>query len=355
MATLRDVASLSGVSTATVSNVLNARHDRVSAETRERVLAAVRKLRYKPTALEKNQKAILTRNLGVVVPDITKHPLLLHGYFRECLDGIMEGAMFRGWSVTVFALKMWDDLGFAIRRTYDGRCDGLIVIAPSKDNETVSTLQERGVPLVLVGTTATKPGISSVDIDNEATGASIANYFVAEGHRKFAFVGDRKNVTACLERERGFSIALKSAGVRIDSYQTFWRDSLPMDFDLLAKTISGMGDDRPTAIFGWHDNTAVRVLEALQNEGLRVPKDVSVAGVDGSPESRACRPTLTTVPQHLHTLGKRAVGMLIDRLGEDSIPDEVVRFSTELILAESSGPAPPAREKILTLNSSFPR
>jgi LacI family transcriptional regulator len=107
MATIREVAKAAGVSTATVSNVLNGRLERVSTETQERVLATVRALKYRPTALEKNQKAILTQNVGVIVPDLTEGPLRRHNYFRNILDGVLESAALRGWSVTIFIERMW--------------------------------------------------------------------------------------------------------------------------------------------------------------------------------------------------------------------------------------------------------
>ncbi|AIE87121.1 LacI family DNA-binding transcriptional regulator [Fimbriimonas ginsengisoli] len=338
MATLRDVAKLSGVSVATVSNVLNARSDRVSPETRERVLAAVRQLRYRPTALEKNQKAIVAQNLGVMVTDLTKNPILLHGYFRNTLDGIMEAAMFRGWSVTIFAEKMWDDLGLAIRRSYDGRCDGLIVIAPIQDSETVRTLQERGVPLVLVGATAPLPGVSSVDIDNEAAGAMAATHLLELGHKRFAFIAVSSIVTASNERERAFRARLASAGFDGDAVQTFRLreiQSIEALADILAQE-----SPRRTGVFCWHDAMAVDLIPLLQRRGVSVPRDMSFVGVDDDPKGQTMSPPLTTFHQPLHAIGKRAANLLIDRLGEDRLPDEVVRFGVELLPRGSSGPAP---------------
>jgi LacI family transcriptional regulator len=339
MATLRDVAKLSGVSTATVSNVLNARSDRVSPETRDRVLSAVRQLRYRPTALEKDQKAILTQNVGVMVTDTTKHPILFHGYFREVLDGILEAAMFRGWSVTIFAEKMWDDLGLAIRRSYDGRCDGLIMIAPPQDSETVKTLQERGVPLVLVGTTAALPGVSSVDIDNESVGAAAAAHLLELGHRRFAYLAPNPDTAAANEREASFRARLRQAGLPDDATRTFFARN-EAALEVVADVISGMGSARPTAIMCWHDGAACSFGAILKARGFRIPDDFSIVGVDKDPLGDIFEPPITTFPQPLHTLGKRAANLLIDRLGEDRLPDEVVRYSTELTIRGSSGPAP---------------
>lgn len=340
MATLRDVARLAGVSTATVSNVLNSRNERVGTETRQKVLAAVRELRYRPTALEKDQKAILTQNLGVMVTDITRNPITRHGYFREVLDGIMEGAMFRGWSVTIFAEKLWDDLGLAVRRSYDGRCDGLIVIAPTVANETVATLQERGTPLVLVGTTAALPGVSSVDVDNEQVGALAAQHLLERGHESFAFLGDRPTIMAAVERESGFRKALYEAGVPENRYRVNWERQGGQPLAELLHDWHAQGRDRPTGFLAWHDAMAESFLAACAAKGVAVPGDLSIVGVDDAPEARTTQPPLTSIPQPLHLIGKRAATLLIDRLAEPDLPDEVVRFSVELVTRESVGPAP---------------
>jgi len=338
MATIRDVAKMSGVSTATVSNVLNARNDRVSLETREKVLAAVRALKYRPTALEQNQKAILTQNVGVMVPDLTQSPLLRHAYFTAILDGVVEVAAFRGWSVTIFVHNMWDDVGHAIRRSYDGRCDGLIVIAPQPGHEVVQTLHERGTPLMLVGTTPWLPHVSSVDIDNVATGRIVAEHMLALGHRRFAYAAELKEHVSSQERARGFQSAVCEAG---GEYVRLTAKEGP-EIKELAERIVAMGDDRPTAFFGWHDTFALRLMEALQAHGLRAPEDFSVAGVNDTVDGREAKPALTTVNNPLGLIGRHAATRFLDRLTSGTATDteEIVRFAPELIVRASTGPAP---------------
>lgn len=347
MATLRDVARLAGVSTATVSNVLNSRNDRVGPETRQKVMAAVRELRYRPTALEQNQKAILSKNIGVMVTDITKNPITRHGYFREVLDGIVEAAMFRGWSVTIFAEKLWDDLGLAVRRSYDGRCDGLIVIAPSSSNETVPVLQERGVPLVLVGSTASLPRMSSVDVDNDQIGTLAARQLLELGHRRFAFLGDRTTVVSCIERERAFRKELRAAGISPDAYRVNWARGGGKSMGAIVEAWKAEGESRPTGFFAWNDDMALQFLRACRERDVSVPRELSLIGCDDSPESTTVEPNISTFPQPLHLIGKRAATLLIDRLDEPDLPDEVVRFSVEYLPRDSSGPAPKTSNRLV--------
>jgi LacI family transcriptional regulator len=350
MATIRDVANLVGVSTATVSHVLNGRVDRVGPETRERVLAAVRQLRYRPPALEDRQMAILTRNLGVVVPDITKNPLLQHGYFCNVLDGILEAAMFRGWSTSIFAERMWDDLGHAIRRSYDGRCDGLIIVAPSVNSELVSFLQQRGTPMVLIGTTSTLDGVSSVDIDNVAAGAAAAQHFLDLGHRRFAFLGRNSLTASSVEREQGFRNALSAAGVPARDIYSFTYEEYRDGQSIAAALLAMPEKIRPTALLGWHDHLAIVVMRVLRDRGVRVPEDISIMGVDASPESADSSPSLTTIRQPLPSLGKRAANLLIDKVEDHNHPDEVVRVSIDFVLRRSTTPAHQADAYALNLS-----
>src|SRR5471030_1601978 len=119
MSTIREVAKLAGVSIGTVSKVLNGSDVRVDPESRERILSSIRTLRYKPPPFEKNQKAAIANNLGMIVPDLFEHPLVRNSYAHLLLDGVLERSAFHQWSVTIFVATMWDDVGNAVRRKYD--------------------------------------------------------------------------------------------------------------------------------------------------------------------------------------------------------------------------------------------
>ena len=351
MATIRDVAKMSGVSTATVSHVLNGRTDRVSADTRDRVFAAVRALKYKPTPLERNQKAILTQNLAVVAQDLTESPLERHGYFRRCLDGILETAAFRGWSVSIFVQRMWGEhqTENVVRRSYDGRTDGVIAIAPAVGNEIVESLQQRGTPLCLVGTTPWLPDVACVDIDNVAAGAAVARHLIALGHQRLAYVGHDLRTTSSAERNEGFRKAASDAGVEVETL-VIGRDSTYE----LAEALVARGREMPTGILGWHDAISNRLARDLAKFGVSVPGDVSIAGVDDDPESGIAPGGTTTVANPVRLMAMRAATLLIDRLvtEEDPGPPEVIRYEPELIVRGSTGPAPDLRRKALLFTST---
>ncbi len=340
MASIRDVARVSGVSTATVSHVLHGRHDRVSEETRQRVLAAIRQLRYRPPLFSADEDNIKTRSIGVLAGDLTRLPISTHLYFSQALDGIIEVAFLRGWTVHLFVERMWDEIGTSVRRGYDGRCDGLISIAPTLDNPTIVSLQERGVPLVLLGTSAFLPDVSSVDIDNEAAGNTLGRHLINLGHSRFAYVGSDPQIAAALEREAGLKRAMLDAGLDPATNLTsfFGRDRL----DHVPALMQLPKDRRPTAFFGWNDGDAHDLLRIFTEMGINVPGEVSVVGVDDDRRSMFSCPPLTTITNPVVALGRRAAHLLIDKVTDPNQPSETVKFSPDLIVRGSTGPAPGA-------------
>ena len=338
MATIREVAKRAGVSIATVSNVINAKDARMSEETRDKVLLAIRELRYRPTALEQDQKAIRTHNIGVILPDATARPISRSGYFREILDGLLEAAFFNRWSVTLFAQRTWDDVGNAVRHRYDGRCDGLILVAPQPEtemSEAMESLHKRGTPMVQIGTTPWLSDVSSVDLDNVAAGRLVAEHLIGLGHRRLGFVSWATIHVASHERMAGF-FAVEGA----ESHTHFAAgEGADRNLATVAQQLLEMGSERPTAVLAWHDGTAVELTEELFKVGLCVPDDISVVGIDDAPEATMFRVPLTTVPNPLPELGNIATKLLVDQLDRD-VPPTSVLLPPTLIVREST--APPA-------------
>ena len=329
MATIRQVASHAGVSIGTVSKVLNGLDDKVDPATKEKIWASVRTLRYRPPAFEQNKKAEGAQNLGLIVPDLMSRPLQRHGYLHMILDGALESSAFRGYSVTIFAETMWDDVGNAIRRKYDGRCDALVVVAPQPDKDIVASLRQRGAPIVQIGTTAWLEDVSSIDIDNVEAGRAMARHLLELGHSRLGFLTNAREQVSSQERYRGFREVGGEAVVRLVQGP---EEGLPA----LARRIAEMGDDRPTAIMGWHDGIVLPLVAALQAEGLAVPHDVSLAGVDASWDATDAGIRLTTVENPVYEIGRQAAAMAIDRFVDPHSPREIVRLPPKLVVGETT-------------------
>ncbi len=331
MATIRQVASQAGVSIGTVSKVLNGRDDKVDPATKERILVAIRALRYKPPAFEQNQKAGLSQNLGMIVPDLPEHPLERHSYLNLVFNGVLGRAALRGWSVTIFAETTWSDVGMAVRRKYDGRCDGLVVVAPQPDRDIVHSLHQRGAPIVLIGTTPWIEDVSSIDIDNVQAGKLVAQHFRQLGHRRIAFLAHYHDHVAAKERWEGFRA---EAASDVEKLMVGREEGLRG----FVHRFVNMGNRRPTALMGLHDGILRDLFRAFEAEGLAVPEDLSVAGVDDAPDVRESGLDLTTVRNPLGDIGARAADMAIARVYDPNVPREIIRIEPSLIVRSSTRP-----------------
>ncbi len=336
MATIRDVAQRANVSIATVSNVLNAKDDRVSTDTKRRVLAAIRELKYRPTVAESSQKAMKSRTIAAVVPDMTAHLLSNHSYFREILDGIINVSFNHGWNVILTVIRTWDDSGNEIRHRFDGRCDGVILVAPQPYHDIVGLLQERGTPLVQVGSTPWLPRISCVDLDNRLAGRYIGELFVANGHKRIGYVEVDDPHISSLERLEGLRLGVGDLPVKV--FRLVAGDCNRLVQELLQLPAK----HRPTALLCWHDGTAQGLIAALLSAGFEVPRDFSVAGVNNDEVSEKFVVPLTTIVNPLFEIGKQAARLLLEQTesGEETV--KTILLEPILLERASVGTAPQA-------------
>lgn len=361
MATIRDVAHLCGVSTATVSHVLHGRLNRVSPDTRDKVMAAIRELRYRPPALEARSSESLAKNIGVIFGELSAGSIIRHTYFRNLLDGILDAATMRGFSATIVVERMWAESGDAIRRGYDGRCDGVILVAPSATSPIIPVLLERGVPISSIGVSLPHSGVTTVDIDNALAAETLVDHLVQLGHRRIAYIGGDSSQVSVEERAEGYRRAMARHGLAGNRKEILCSGTSEEDAyrRRAVRSISEGGrqvrlsgwaeaavdfllQDHPdyTAYVGWNDDIARSMVRALQAAGKRVPLDVSVVGVDDVHFATDEQPELTTMRQPFQIIGRRAADLLIDRIERPESPQEFVRFTAELIVRNSTGPAP---------------
>jgi LacI family transcriptional regulator len=277
-----------------------------------------------------------------MVPDLTESPLTSNAYFRSILDGVLEVAAMSGWSMTIFAQRMWDNFGHTVRRSYDGRCDGLIMVSPEPGNEVVQTLHDRGTPLVLVGSTPWMGHLSCVDVDNVSIGVSAARYLVQLGHKTLAYVGNDREQVSSIERRVSFTEEAIRLGIpenRINWIAVPRHTRSGCEGEVLVNKIHE-SPTIPTGILCWHDGLAKPLVNSLIAAGFGVPRDFSVIGVDDSPEALHSSPSITSFTNPIFEQGKRAAKMIIERLIEGSHTEQVVRFSSNLVVRESTGAAP---------------
>jgi len=339
MSTIREVARASGVSAATVSYVLNNKTGEVSADTRERVMRAIRDLGYRSAPHIMRRRSVKTNTVGLLMIGRNGKYLRQEGYFMPIMDGILSAVALHKYALTTFIFESWTDVHASLRSNVDGKCDGMLFMGPPTENEIVPALHERGVPVVLIYGISTIPGVNRIVADNVAAGRDAVRHLISQGHRRIAYLPGDMIFEPCVSRLQGYKEALAEANIPYDPELTpegefhgpsaYFRTK-----DLFSKPKATW----PTAIFACNDSMAVWTIKALHEIGLSVPGDVSVIGVDDIDQAEASHPRLTTISQHLSQTGFDSMELLYRLINkEQDVPVEVVVPNT-LIVRDSVGP-----------------
>lgn len=314
-ATIKDVAKLAGVSTATVSNVLTERKA-VSTELKVRVCRAMEQLNYKPNSIARSLKTNQSYMIGVIVPDI------LNPFFAEVLKYIGEETNRHGYQMVIY------DSGEDAERErkllkllIDNGADGIINITSRMKEEELS--EAFPVPVVLGDRSdfPTPEKTAFVRSDNFASGKIAAEHLAEKGYKDFVCIaGPVDTASAARRRLEGFKSGLKSCGFSEKDLQVF---TCSFSFDDGYRVMSRFLDtyDRTSryAVYASSDIMAWGVIEACKSRKLRIPEDIAVIGNDNIWCSRYIAQGLTTVENSACELGRRAAELLLDALAEQGI------------------------------------
>jgi LacI family transcriptional regulator len=325
-ATVRDIAARSGVSIATVSRVLNG-HPSVSAYTRQLVQAAVDELG--TTARGSRAGAVYLRC-----------PYPLSDYFGLIVSSVAETLELHGRTLILNAGEAAQHTAvLPTLHTLPG-ISGAIVILPPEPSQDLLALRAREFPFVVVDPRTPLPrDIAAVSAAHFAGARSVTSHLTALGHRRIGLIAGPQNWLASQSRQAGHSSALADVGVLPDPASTRSGEATTAFGHQAAAELLDL-PDRPTALICFNDKTAVGALAAARQRGLRVPHDLSIAGFDDIDLAAATTPALTTVRQPLQEMGRMAVSLLIRLLEHHRLDALHVELATELVIRDSTGPAP---------------
>jgi LacI family transcriptional regulator len=325
-ATIKDVAALAGVSAATVSRALDDRPE-ISSETKERVRLACAQLGYVPNAAARGLSGHATHTIGLVLPDIS------NPYFSGMATAIEETAAAHGCRVFLSnSLRKEDRELRAIENLVARQVDGILVNPVSPESQLRHREVLGGLPCVYLGANHDESP-SYVMADNETGAYAAARYLIRLGHRDILFFGGRTTSRTREQRIRGFRRALAEAGLEgrelpAPPNVTFMRQ---WSYETALELLKG---PLPDAIFAYSDMTALKVLEAAEERGVRIPEDLSMVGYDNIAFGALHRIHLTTVSQHKYQQGQIAVERLLEKINgsrahtEDILEPELIIRST---------------------------
>jgi LacI family transcriptional regulator len=331
MATIREVAESAGVSYATVSHVINNTR-LVSPETRERVLAAMDALNYRPNALARSLRQGKTNTLGLVLPD-SANP-----FFAEISRSIEDEAFKKGYSVFLCNTELDTQRElFYVDVLSKKQVDGIIFVAAGDQVDSLEFLVSRNMPVVMIDRNLPNVEVDAVLTDNQLGGYLATRHLLELGHKRIACIAGPSSITPSAERLIGYRKALEEAGLPYNESLILRGDYHPQSGMELTHSILEM-DPRPTAIFALNDLMALGALRAAAEAGCSVPADLAVVGYDDLELAQYANPPLTTISQPKKEIGIQAVHLLVDRMSRKSRAPSRLVLAPELIVRRSTQP-----------------
>jgi DNA-binding LacI/PurR family transcriptional regulator len=328
---MRDIAKLAGVSSATVSRVIN-QSATVRPDTATRVQRVIDQLKFYPNSSATTLKHGKSSTYGLIIPDITNpfFPELIRSFEKILVDNNREMLM----ATTDFHASRIQQ---SIRRMLVRRVDGVALIASEIETEPIEALIHNRVPLVTMDRLITGPGLSDVKIDNRS-GMDQAIKFLKEfGHTEIGFIGGMIGPTISDHRSRAFIKTMTKQGlqvnpefVRAGNYRIPGGEAAMTEMLLLPSW--------PTAILTANDLTAIGALRAIHRHNLTVPGDISVIGFDDIELSDILHPPLTTLRLSRHELAEQLFGALEAMREEPNVSGRQYSIKTSLVIRESVGP-----------------
>jgi DNA-binding LacI/PurR family transcriptional regulator len=332
-ATLHDVARAAGVSIKTVSNVIND-YPHVRPTTRERVVAAIDELQYRPNRAARSLRSGRTDMIGLIVPDL-RNP-----YFAELADDVMRAAREHGFSVLIeqFDADRESELA-ALRGAHRRGLDGILYSVLTLGQDDAALLDEVAMPLVLLGERIFHSAHDHVTMRNSEGADAATTHLLGLGRRRILALGSHPGevVGSAGLRLRGYENALSAAGLELDRSLV-----IPVErwhrFDG-AEAMRAILDEgvQFDGVVAFNDSLALGAMRVLLERGVTIPDDVAIVGFDDLDETRYSLPALTTIDPGRREIARTAVDLLARRIAgpDDPEPREILTDFT-LVERESS-------------------
>ncbi len=332
MATARDIARAAGVSTSTVSHVLNGTRW-VSPELRQRVLAAADELRYEPDALARSLRARRSNTIGLLISDIA------NPFFTAVVRGIQDVVQARGYALLLSNSDEDPDKELGYLRVFTSRrVDGIILAPAGTAHPYLTDLARSGFPLVFLDRELPELGVAAAVLDNRAAAITVTGHLLQLGHRRIGLLAGRRGVIVTEDRIAGYRTALEQAGLEYQEELVTSGGSLGGEARRAAAQLLALRP-RPTAMFMTNNTLAIGAMGAIRDAGLRVPEDISIASIDDVPWADVFEPRLTTLAQPTYELGRVAADLVLRRVaGDQDAASRRVVFPGHLITRASSAP-----------------
>lgn len=330
-ATIRDIAIKLNISISTVSRALRGAPD-VNPETKKAVMEMAEKLNYEPNRIAQSLRIKQTKTVGVIVPEINMH------FFSSAISGIQEYCAEHDYSIMICqSMESVKTEKSNIHMLVANRVDGLL-ISLSRETENLDHLKQlvnKNIPIVLFDRVSDDLDVSKVVVDDHDGAYKAVMHLIKTGCKRIAYLGGPENLYVSKQRERGYLDALRDNNIAVNE------NLMVHCHDFHEEVVNGLHrllDVSPPidAIFCMNDPIAIKSIQVLKERKIKIPEEISIIGFTNEPVSSLIEPSLTTVSQPSHAMGKTAAQVFIDQLmNEDTQPVTKV-LKTELIVRNST-------------------
>ena len=322
--TIKEIAKLAGVSTATVSRALNGQPG-VLPEKQQYILQLAKDLNYQPNVLAKGLSSKKSYTLGVAISDIT------NPFYGEIVRGIEEIATPHDYTTVLFSTDYdIDKERRALNFLQSGRIDGLIASVSNYVVDECVSLEQSGLPLVLLGQMHNEAKCGKVGCNNVSSAYQATEYLIKKGHKNIAHVAGHRRTKTGMQRLEGFRSAMANYDLPVPPENIIYTDYLEVDAyeKVLAylKTKPGI-----TAMFVANDYLAIGCYKAIEEMGLKIPDDISVIGHDDIYLSTILNPELTTMHQQPRKVGRLASQLIFEETEKTRNEEKMLIVPTELV------------------------
>ncbi|TDV43127.1 LacI family DNA-binding transcriptional regulator [Actinophytocola oryzae] len=327
--TIRDIASLAGVSPGTVSRVMNGKPG-VGADTRARIAELIAEHGFRGDSNARQLSKGRSDSMGIVFP-LQVSEVVIHPVYPELLGAISDPAQRAGYDVSLFtttAAEQVEHIADAFKRR---RVDGLILPAAGGDDPLIQRVVAEGVPTVLIGHRQQGPRMSWVDCSHDDAIFEVTTRHLARGARRLVLLNGPKRISAYQLRSDGFWRAAGSASAAFEEreLEMSYSSGLKVGAELVEEGL-------PDAVICCADSTAAGVLEQLTKAGVTVPDRVEVSGFDDTDYASHSSPALTSVRMPLRETGEAAVRLLLDMIDDPALEPEPRLFPTTVMRRAST-------------------
>jgi LacI family transcriptional regulator len=333
--TIYDLAREAGVGIGTVSRCLN-NHPSVSAPTRAKVMAVVKRLSYQPHAYAQRLASKKTNTISAIIPYFTNY------FFIQVLQGVQDKAGELGFDLILYGVNNPSQAEYYLRRSlHRGHVDGVMFFSMKLPESYVQKFQQINLPLVLVDTF--HPAFDSISVKNLDGATDAVRHLIKLGHRNIAMINASLDTQPARDRMEGYRLALEESGIPFKSDRVFVsgigkQDGFNRDAgrvsmeELVRRNSSGAGI---TAAFIASDVQALGAIETARDMGLRIPEDLAIVSFDDIELAQHAQ--LTTMRQPMHEMGMLALERLYRRMKDPAAEPTRTAFLPELIIRRSCG------------------